>query len=129
MTGHFGCFHRGLAEVAQPLQAHPRLLDVGRRGGCRFHLAHLPAQHVIGCFQVAGEIDAAHIGALAGVDEKLHRHRVVFLVDLGNAADLGEVVAIVAQPAGEILLGGGDQLLGKYLPLSHQQEPLQVRLG
>ena len=126
MARHFRGLNRRPAEVAQALQADPRLLNGRRRRRCTLHLAHLAAQHVIRGFLVAPEADATHVGALAGVHEELHGDRILFLVQLGNPGHLGEVIALVAQAPGEILLGGSHQLLGEGLPLGHQQETTQV---
>ena len=129
MARHFRRFHTGLAEVAQPLQAHARLLDGGLGSRGTLHLAHLAAQHLVGGLLVALETDAAHIGALAGIDKELQGDRLVLLVDLGNAGYLGKIVAVIAQPPGHELLGGGNQLLGEGLSFLDQDIAAQILFG
>ena len=128
MARHFLGFDSGLAEKAQTFQSHPGLLDIGRRGGSGFHLPHFAPQYIIGCFQIALEVDPSHIGALARIDKELHGNGIVFFVDLGDTGHLGEIITVVAQAPGEVLLGAGHQLLRENLPLGHQQEALEVRL-
>jgi hypothetical protein len=75
------------------------------------------------------KLDASHIGSLARIDEELQRHRVVFLVDLGNARDRGEVVALIAQAPGDVVLAGRHQLLRERLAFPDEDKAPQVLLG
>ena len=116
-------------EEAQALEAGLGLVDqVGRRPAT-FHLAHFTAQHLVFGLGVATEVDAVDVGTLAWVDGEGHGDGVVFVVGLGDAVDVGEGVALVAQATGDQLGGGGHHLAGEHLPFLDQQQRLHFFLG
>ena len=102
--------------------------QVGRRPAA-LHLAHFATQHVVGGLGVAAEVDAIDVSALAGVDAEDDLDRVVVVMHLGRAIDVGERIAFVAQATGDQLRGGGHQFARKHLALLHQQEGLELVLG
>ena len=109
-AGYGGRFHIDLLEVTQPLQSGLGAFDLGAGGPGGFHLAHLPAQHLITGLGIAAEIDAPDIDLFAGIDEEGHADRFAGLVYLGHHVDVGENIALVAQTIGNGLLGFRRQL-------------------
>ena len=92
-------------------------------------MAHFAAQRlVIDCGRVV-EIDVAHVHPVAGLDEKRQRHGLMLVVDRGDRIDLGEGIAVRAQPVAHQLLGGGDQLARISVAGFDKHQPAQLLLG
>ncbi len=79
-------------------------------------MSHLPAQHIVGCRNIATEINSIYVGSIAGLDKECHVDGLIFLVHLRHAGGLGECVAQISQELHHDLLGAGYQALGVNLP-------------
>ena len=125
-AGHRRGFHVHFPEVAQALQTH--LGEVDLRRGCpsALHLAHFPAHHFILGDPVAGEADAAHVGALARIDHEVHIDVAGLLVHQGHPGGGCEGVAGIAERPLQAVLGGGQQLLGEHLAGGDQEQAPQI---
>ena len=67
-----------------------------------------------------------HVDAFARVDEEGHRDLLLLVIELRDGIDLGEGIALDAQPVLDQLLRGRDHLLVVDLALLHQHQLLQV---
>ena len=54
---------------------------------------------------------------------------LLIFIDLGHARDLGKIVALVTEPASQVILSGGYQLLGIDLLRLHDQKRLRSSSG
>ena len=89
-------------------------------------MAHLSAEHIIDRRHVARKVNPPDIGSFTGVDEELHDHGAVVLVNLRHARHFGEVVSLIAESPGEVVLRGGNQLLRIHLIGLNDQKTIQV---
>lgn len=113
-------------EEAQALQTGLGLVDQIGRSPATFHLTHFTAQHFVLGLSVAAEVDAVHVGTLAGIDHESDIDRVIFVVRLRNTVDVGEGITLVAQAAGDQLGSGGHQFAREHLALLDQQQRLDL---
>src|SRR5690606_8941747 len=116
-------------EEAQALETHLGLVDQVGRGPAAFHLAHFPTQHFVVGLGIAAEVDAVHVGALAGVHHEGDIDSAVFFVDLRHAIDVGEGVTLVTQATTNQVRAGGHHLAREDLARLDQQQTPHVRLG
>ena len=129
-AGHRVRFHvHGLRlEKAQLIQAHLGAIDLLGRSPTALDLPHLPSQHFVPSERVAGEGDAAHVGALARLHHEPHVHRAVFL-HFRNAGSAGEGVSRIAKSSGDAFFRGGYQGAVEDLPGFHQKQSLHLFRG
>ena len=118
-----------LLHVRQPLQALLGALDRRIRQPSALELAHLAAQRFVVDRRDVVEIDVPHVHAVAGLDEERERHGLLVVVRGGHRIDLGECIAVGAEPVAHQLLRAGDGLARKDVARVDQQQFLQLLLG
>ena len=114
--------------VGQPLEPFLGALDRRIRQPSAFELTHLAAQRLVVDRGDIVEVDVADVDAVAGLDEERERHGFLVVVRRGHRIDLGEGVAVGAQPVAHQFLRTGDGLSRKRISRVDQQQSSQLRL-
>ena len=94
-----------------------------------FDLAKFAADDFIAGFVVARYIDAADISALAGIDHKIERDLMFFLVNLGYRIHVGKRIAFRTQPFADVLAGFGQCLARKSIARFHSHQAFDLFFG
>ena len=127
-AGHRLGLELDLLHVGQALQALLGALD--RRVGqpAAFELAHFAAQRLVVDGGRIVEIDVPHVHPVAGLDEEGDRHGLLLVVGRRHRIDLGECVAVRAQPVAHQFLRVGDRLAREDVARVDLQQLAQLRL-
>jgi len=116
-AGNLAGLHFNTLKETEPLKTHLGVVDQRGRRRTALHLAHFAAQHFIAGLGIATEFDAPHIGALARIDKEGDLGGFVFVLNLGEAFNLGKGITFVTKAADDAFVGAGHQLLGERIAL------------
>ena len=100
---HFVGLDVHFAEVAEPVDAVARQLDLAAVVPRRFELAELAAHDLVARARVAGDVDSAHVDAALQLGHEVDHDLTGGAIDVGTRLDLGERVAEGAEALDESL--------------------------
>src|ERR1700722_1754247 len=118
-----------LLDIRQPLNALLGALDRRIRQPSAFELAHLAAQRLVVDRSDVVEVDVPDVHAVAGFDEERERHGLLVVVRGGHRIDLGECIAVGAEPVAHQLLRTGDDLAREDVARVDLQQFPQLLFG